>query len=72
MKLLVVLGGVLVAIGVAALVYKGFNYTTQETVLQIGSLKATAEMEKSFAVPSWAGVGAVVVGVLAIIVGMRR
>lgn len=72
MKLLVVIGGVLVAIGVAALVYKGFDYTTQETVLQIGSLKASAEMEKSFFIPSWAGVSAVVVGILAIIVGMRR
>lgn len=72
MKLLLIVGGVLVAIGVAALVYKGFNYTAEETVLQIGSLKATAQTEKTFFIPGWAGVSAVVVGVLAIIVGMRR
>jgi hypothetical protein len=52
MKLLVVIGGVLVAIGVAALVHKSFDYTTQETVLQIGSLKASAEMGKFFFIPS--------------------
>src|SRR5690606_33667751 len=47
MKPATIVGIVLIALGAAALVYKGFNYTSEETVLQIGSVKATAETEKS-------------------------
>ncbi|CAM3740359.1 hypothetical protein [Bordetella tumulicola] len=72
MKLATIIGGVLIAIGAAALVYKGFTYTTEETVLQIGSVKATAETEKAVSVPTWAGVGAIVVGLLVIGLGRGR
>ena len=41
-------------------------------MLQIGSVKATAETEKSVAIPAWAGIAAIVAGVVAIGVGMRR
>ena len=66
MKLSTIIGAVLIVLGVAALAYKGFNYKSEETVLQIGSVKATAETEKSVAIPSWAGIAAIVVGVLAV------
>lgn len=72
MKIITVLGAVLIALGIAALVYRGFDYTTEETVLQIGAIKATAETAKSVAIPAWAGIAAIVAGVLAIIVGLRR
>ncbi|MBR8652708.1 hypothetical protein KDH83_05205 [Achromobacter sp. Marseille-Q0513] len=72
MKLSTIIGAVLIVLGVAALAYKGFNYKSEETVLQIGSVKATAETEKSVAIPSWAGIAAIVVGVLVVGVGMRR
>jgi len=72
MKPATIVGIVLIALGAAALVYKGFNYTSEETVLQIGSVKATAETEKSVAIPAWAGVAAIVVGVLVIGLGRRR
>ena len=66
------IGAILIGLGIAALVYKGFNYKSEETVLQIGSVKATAEVEKSVAIPAWAGIAAIVAGVVAIGVGMRR
>ncbi|KOF54045.1 MULTISPECIES: hypothetical protein [unclassified Achromobacter] len=72
MKISTLIGAVLIALGVAALAYKGFNYKSEETVLQIGSVKATAETEKSVAIPGWAGVAAIVAGVLVIGLGMRR
>jgi len=72
MKPAAVVGAVLIVLGGAALVYKGFDYTSEETVLQVGSLKATAETEKSVAIPGWAGVAAIVVGVLMVGVGLRR
>ena len=52
MKLSTIIGAVLIVLG-GALAYKGFNYKSEETVLQIGSVKATAETEKSVAIPSW-------------------
>ncbi len=67
-----IIGAILIVLGIAALAYKGFNYKSEETVLQIGSVKATAETEKAVAIPAWAGIAAIVVGVLAIGVGMRR
>ena len=67
-----IIGAILIVLGIAALAYKGFNYKSEETVLQIGSVKATAETEKSVAIPAWAGIAAIVAGVVAIGAGMRR
>ncbi|SAI72005.1 Uncharacterised protein [Bordetella ansorpii] len=72
MKPVSIVGAVLIVLGIAALAYKGFNYTSEETVLQVGSVKATAETEKSVPIPGWAGIAAIVVGVLAVGAGMRR
>ncbi|ANY16734.1 hypothetical protein [Bordetella pseudohinzii] len=72
MKPATIVGVILIALGAAGLIYKGFSYKSEETVLQVGSVKATAETEKSVAIPTWAGVAAIVVGVLVVGVGMRR
>lgn len=72
MKPATIVGAILIALGAAALVYKGFSYTAEETVLQIGSVKATADTEKSVPIPGWAGVAAIVVGVLLVGLGRRR
>ncbi len=72
MKATTLIGALLIIVGAVSLVYKGFNYTSEETVLQVGSVKATAETEKSVAIPAWAGIVALVAGVLIIGTGMRR
>jgi len=72
MKPAVLIGAILIVAGAASLIYKGFNYTSEETVLQIGSVKATAETEKSVLIPTWASVAAIVAGALVLVVGMRR
>lgn len=72
MKLGTLIGALLIVAGAAALIYKGFSYTSEETVLQIGSVRATAETEKSVSIPAWAGIAAVVAGVLIIGLGRRR
>ncbi len=71
MKSSVIVGVVLIALGAAALVYKNFSYTSEETVLQIGSLKATAETEKNIPIPNILGIIAIVAGVVVIAVGSR-
>jgi hypothetical protein len=65
-------GIVLIVLGLAALVYGGINYTTTETVVDLGPLQATAERERRFPLPPVAGVAAVAAGIALLVVGMRK
>ena len=72
MKALTIVGIVLMALGVVALVYQGFSYTTKEKVLELGPLKAEVEHQTTVPVPPILGVLAVAGGVVLVIVGARR
>ena len=64
-------GIVLIILGVAALAYQGFTYTTRETIIDIGPLKATAERTRTVPFPpiiGWALIGG---GACAIVFGAR-
>jgi hypothetical protein len=66
------LGIALIVLGLAALAYQGFTYTSRETVLDIGPLHATAEREKTVPLPPIVGGIAVASGVVLLIVGARK
>lgn len=72
MKPLALLGVVLLALGLAALAYQGFTYTTRETVIDIGPIHATADREKTVALPPIVGIVAVIAGVALIVAGQRK
>jgi hypothetical protein len=72
MKPISLAGIVLVALGLAALVYQGFTYTTRETVLDIGPIHATADREKTIPLPPVLGIVAVAGGVALLVAGARR
>jgi len=72
MKPLTIIGVVLVLAGIAALVVGRFTYTTEEKVLEVGPLVATAEKEHSIAIPDIAGIVAVVAGGVLVVVSRRR
>jgi len=72
MKMLTVLGIALIVLGVAALAYQGFTYTTRETVIDIGPIKATADREKTVPLPPILGIVAVAGGVALMIAGSRK
>jgi hypothetical protein len=55
MKPTLLVGIALVVLGVAVLGYDHYTYTTTETVLQIGSLKATAEKTHTVEFPQILG-----------------
>jgi multisubunit Na+/H+ antiporter MnhB subunit len=63
---------VLIALGVAALVYRGFEYRTEETVFKVGPIEARAERDKRVEVPVWAGAGGVGVGVALLLLATRK
>lgn len=72
MKTFTLLGIVLIALGIAALVYQGFTYTTRETVLDIGPITATAERERTLPLPPILGIAAIVGGVALMMAGRRK
>jgi uncharacterized membrane protein len=72
MKPRAMVGIVLIALGVAALVYGGITYTSRETVIEIGPLQATADTEKTLPLPPVAGVLAVAGGVALLVSANRK
>jgi hypothetical protein len=65
-------GIVLIAAGALALVYGGFSYTKDTTVVKIGPIELSAKEKQTVNVPVWAGVGAIVVGALLLVVGGKK
>ena len=72
MKTFTLLGIVLIALGIAALAYEGFTYTTRETVIDIGPIEATAERERTFPLPPILGIAAIAGGVALMMTGRRK
>ena len=71
MKNTLIIGIVLILLGAAVLAYRQFSYKTEETVLNIGPLKATAERTKTVPIPpiiGWALIGS---GALVLVVNAR-
>ena len=72
MKPISIAGIILIVLGVAALAYQGITYTSRETVLDVGPVQATAERQKTVALPPVLGIAAVAGGVALLVVGMRK
>jgi hypothetical protein len=53
---------VLLATGILALVYGGFNYTKQTHETKVGPLEINITEDKHVNVPVWAGVALAIVG----------
>ena len=65
-------GIALIVLGVVALAYKGITYTSRETVIDIGPIKATAETQKTIPLPPLLGGLALVGGIALVVVGNRK
>jgi hypothetical protein len=72
MKPIAVFGAILLVFGLVALAYQGLTYTTRETVIDLGPLKATADRERRIPLPPVVGGAAVAAGVVLLIVGSRK
>jgi hypothetical protein len=69
MKPFVVFGGVLIAIGLAALAIDNITFTEKRTLVDAGPIKVTADEQRSVPIPTIAGVVALVVGAGMIVFG---
>jgi hypothetical protein len=72
MRSTAVVGLLLIVLGLAALAYQGINYTTRETVIDVGPLHATAERHRTLPLPPVLGAVAVAGGVVLLITGVRK
>lgn len=70
-RMLLVVGVLLIVLGVVALAYQSFTYTSREKVAEIGPFKATVEHEKTVPVPPILGGVLVAAGVVLVVVGAR-
>jgi drug/metabolite transporter (DMT)-like permease len=61
------LGIILIVVGVLALVYQGFTYTTQKKVLDVGPIQATKEEHHTVPLPPILGALALIGGVVILV-----
>ena len=66
-----ILGIALIAIGLLALAYQGFSYTTQKKVVDIGPIQATKEEQHTVPLPPILGAVALLGGVVVVVSGRR-
>jgi TRAP-type C4-dicarboxylate transport system permease small subunit len=59
---------VLIAAGTLALAYGGFSYTKEKQSADIGSLHLEMNQRERVNIPKWAGIGAIIGGVLLLVV----
>lgn len=62
----------LIVAGVLGLAYGGFSYTKDTTVVKLGPIEVSAKEKQTVNVPLWAGIGAIVVGGLLLVMGGKK
>ena len=72
MKPIMPIGILLVVLGGLSLTYRGFNYTHQEKILDIGPMHATAEEHDRISIPPALGGLALVGGIVLLLVGAKK
>jgi len=65
-------GIILIVLGILALVYQGVQYTTREKIIDIGSIKLSADTKKTIPLPPIVGAVAIVAGVAMILMERRK
>ncbi|HKB55676.1 MAG TPA: hypothetical protein VKD22_16880 [Ramlibacter sp.] len=67
-----VVGIVLIVAGVLGLAYGSFSYTKDTTPVKLGPLELSVKEKHTVNVPVWAGIGAIAIGALLLVVGGRK
>lgn len=62
----------LIVAGSLGLLYGGFSYTKDTTQVKIGPIELSVKEQKTINVPVWAGVGAIVIGGLLLVMSNKK
>ena len=68
---LMIIGVALLALGLIALAYQGITYTSRETIMDLGPIKATADRQKTIPLSPILG-GLALAGGVAVVIGSAR
>ena len=63
---------VLIIAGVLGLLYGGFSYTKDTTAVKLGPIELSVKEKQTVNIPMWAGIGAIVVGGLLLVLGSKK
>ena len=66
-----IVGIILIAIGIVALAYGGFSYTTREKVINVGPLQVSADRQKTIPFPPILGGICLVGGIILVLAGNK-
>jgi multidrug transporter EmrE-like cation transporter len=67
-----IIGVVLIVAGILGLAYGSFSLTKETHEAKIGPLEFQVKEKETVNVPVWAGVGAIIIGVVLFVVPMKR
>jgi len=62
----------LIVAGAAALAYGGFSYTKETHKAEIGPLKIQVQEKDQVNIPQWAGIAAIVAGVVMLVIPGKK
>jgi hypothetical protein len=71
MKSATLIGVLLIVLGIGALAYQGFTYTSREKIIDIGPIEATQETTKTIPLPPIVGALALIGGVVLVATSAR-
>ena len=66
------IGIILIAAGAIGLVYGSFSYTKNTEAVKLGPLELSVKDKETVNVPVWAGVGAIVIGAVLLVMGGKK
>ena len=72
MKPIMIIGLVLIVLGIGALAYKGITYRTQEKIIDIGSIQASADVRKTVPLSPVLGGLSLVGGIVLVVIGRKK
>lgn len=62
----------LIVLGILGLAYCGFSYTKETHQTTLGPLELTVKDQQRVNIPLWAGIGAIVVGGVLLVMGGKK
>lgn len=72
MNVVKIVAVVLIAAGTLGLVYGSFSYTKESHEARLGPIEFSMQEKEKVNIPTWAGVGAIAVGGLLLLLGGRK
>ncbi len=72
MNIAKVVGIVLIVAGAIGLVMGSFTYTKDTDAVKLGPVELSVKQKETVNVPVWAGIGAIAVGVVLLVMGGRK